>query len=150
MYQGNGSIGVSKTESKTSILYFIVRFFSYCQLIPSSIILWFLEISRIETKHLQYISGTLTDHSSSGPQKDHSLLALHPIEPHPTDQSSLDLQESLNLTISSYFINTLASPHANTWHHRGGPITQTIDNFCLNPNHQWYVENTWKTVISCI
>ena len=86
----------------------------------------------------------------SGPPKDHSLLASHPAEPHPTDQSSLDLQKSLNLNIASYFINTLASPHANTWHHRGGPITQTIDHFCLNPNHQRSVEHTWKTLISCI
>ena len=44
----------------------------------------------------------------------------------------------------------LAYPHDNTWHHRGGPITQTIDRFGLNPNHRRYVENTWKSVISCI
>ena len=106
--------------------------------------------SRVEPKLLKYISGNLTDHSLSGPPKDHSLLASHPTEPHPTDQSSLDLQKSLNLNIASYFINTLVSPHANTWHHRGGPITQTIDNFFLNPNHWRSVEHTWKTLISCI
>ena len=86
----------------------------------------------------------------SGPPKYHSLLASHPAEPHQTDQRSLDLNKSLNLNIASYFINTLAPPNFNTWRHRGGPSIQTIDHFCLNPNHQRYVENTWKTVISCI
>ena len=108
-----------KSESNTSILYFIVIFLSHYQLIPSWIILCFLGISIVETKLLQYISGTLTDHSSSGPPKDHSLLASHPVEPHPNDQRSLDLQKSLNLNISYYFINTLEYPHANTWYHRG-------------------------------
>ena len=93
---------------------------------------------------------TLTDHFLSGPPKDHPLLASHPAEPHPTDQSSLEKQKSLNLNTDSYFINTLASPHANTWHHIGGPITQTIDHFYLNPNHHRSVEHTRKTLISCI
>ena len=62
----------------------------------------------------------------------------------------MDLQKSLNLDIASYFINTLASPHSNTWHHRGAQITQTIDPFGLNPNHWRSVKHTWKTVISCI
>ena len=110
----------------------------------------FLGMSRFEPKLLQYIPGTLTDHSYSGPPKDHSLLASHPAEPHPTEQRSLDLHKSINLNIASYFIHTLASPHANTCHQRGGPITHTIDNFGLNPNHQWSVEHTWKTVIRCI
>ena len=110
----------------------------------------FLWISRVEPKILRYISVILTDHPSSGPPKYHSFLASHPAEPHRTDQSSLDLQKSFNLNIASYFINTLASPYANTWHHRGGPITQTIYHYCLNPNHQRYVEHTWKTLISCI
>ena len=110
----------------------------------------FLGKSRVEPKLLQYISGILTYHSLSGPPKDHSVLASNPAEPHPTDQSSLDLKKSLNLNIASYFINTLESPHANTWHHRGRTITQTIDHFCLNPNHQQYVEHTRKTLISCI
>ena len=115
-----------------------------------SIILSFLGISRVETKLLQYLSGTLTDHSFSGPPKYHSLIASHPVKPHPTDQSSLDLQKSLNLNIASYFISTLASPRDNTWHHRGGPITQTIGHFCLNPNDWRSVEHTWKTLLSCI
>ena len=72
----------------------------------------------------------------SGPPKDHSFLESHPVELHLTDQSSLELQKSLNLNIASGFIKTLASPHANTWHHRGGTIIQTIDNFGLNPNHR--------------
>ena len=37
----------------------------------------FIGISRVEPKLLHYILGTLTDHSLSGPQKDHSLLASH-------------------------------------------------------------------------
>ena len=83
----------------------------------------------------------------SGPPKDHSLLASHPAEPHPTDQSSLELQKSPNLNISSYFINTLATQHANIWHHRCGPITQTIDHLDLNYNHRRSVEHTQKTYI---
>ena len=62
----------------------------------------------------------------------------------------MELQKSLNLNIYSHFVNTLASPHDNTWHHIGGKITQTIDNFGINPNHWRYFENTWKTVISFI
>ena len=75
------------------------------------------------------------------------MLAPHPVESHPTDQSSLDLHKSIILNIASYFINTLESPHANNWYHRCGPITQIIDHFGLNPNHHRSVEHTWKTVI---
>ena len=110
----------------------------------------FLGISRVEPKLLQYILGTLTYHYLSVPPKYHSLIESNPVEPHPTDQSSLDLQKSLNLNIASYFINSLASPHANTWHQRGGTITQTIDHFCLNTNHRRYVEHTRKIFIICI
>ena len=62
----------------------------------------------------------------------------------------MDLQKSLNLNIASYFIITLESPHADTWHHSGGPITHTIDNFCLNPNNEQSVDHTQITVISYI
>ena len=98
-------------------------------------------------------TGTLTYHFLPGPPKDHKLLASRPAEPHPTDRSSLfclEKQKSLNINIASYFIETLASPHENTWHHRGGPITQTIDHIYLNPNHRRFMEHTWKTLISCI
>ena len=115
-----------------------------------SIILCFLGKSIVETIIIQYISGTLTDHSLSGPPYDHSLLASNPVEPHPTNQSYLELNKSLKLNIAFYFINTLAPPHANTWHQRGGPIKYTIDDFCLNPNHWRSVEHTWKTLISFI
>ena len=139
-----------KSESKTSILLLYCEILSYYQLIILSIILCFLGKSRVETRILQYISDTLTDHYFSEPQIKHSLLASHPAEPHPTDQSSLDLQKSRNLNISSYFINTLEFPHVNTWHHRVEPITQTINRFGLNPNHQRSVEHSRKTFISCI
>ena len=112
-----------------------------------SIILCYLGNPKVGT------TGTLIDQFLPGPPKDHKLLASHPAEPHPTDQSSLfslEKQKSLNIKIESYFIETLVSPHENTWHHIGGPITQTIDNFSLNPNHWRSVEYTWKTLISCI
>ena len=51
----------------------------------------------------------------------------------------------LTLTFIFHFINTFAPPpHANTWHRRGGPITQTIDHFGLNTNHRRYAERTRK------
>ena len=71
-----------KTESITSILLLYCEKKSYYQLIPLSIILCYLEISRVEIKLLQYISGNSTDHSSSGPTKYHSLIASHPVEPY--------------------------------------------------------------------
>ena len=112
-----------------------------------SIILCHLVKLKVET------TGTVTDHFLPEPPKDQNLPASHPVEPHPTDRSSLfslEEQKSLKINIASYFIETLASPHENTWHHRGGPITQTIDSISLNPNHQRAVEHTWKTLISCI
>ena len=148
-YQRNGRPGISNQRVRHPYFYFIV-IFPYYQLIPLSIILCFLGKSRVEPKLLTYISDTLTDHSLPGPPKYHSFLASHPAEPHPTNQSSLELQKSLNLNIASYFINNLASPHANTWHHRGGPITQTINHSFLNPDHRQSVEHTWKTLIGCI
>ena len=48
----------------------------------------------------------------SGSPKYNSFLVSHPVEPHPTDQSSLDLHKSLKLNIASYFINTLAGGRA--------------------------------------
>ena len=96
-----------KSESNTSILLIYCGLFSYYQLIPLSIILRFLVKSRVEPKILHYISGTLTYHSFSGPPKYHSLIASHPVEPHPTDQICLELYKSLNLTISSCVLNSL-------------------------------------------
>ena len=103
-----------------------------------SIILCYLGKSKVEP------TGTLTEHFLSGPSKHHSLLASHTAEPHLTDQSSLEKHKSLNINIASYFIETLAPPHPNAWHHRGGPLTQTIDHFSLNHNHRRSVELTWK------
>ena len=150
MYQGNGSIVIINRRVKHPSFYFIVIFFHILSLSLCQLFYIFLGISRVEPKLLQYISGTLTDHSLSGHPKDHSLLASHPVEPHLTDQIYSDLQKSLNLNIPSNFISTLEPPHANIWHHRGGTITHTIDNFGLNPNHRRSVEHTWKKVIGCI
>ena len=114
--------------------------FSYYQLISLSIVLC-------------YLGKYLTDQLFPGPPKDHLLLAPRPVEPHPTDWRYLfhfEKQKSLNINIASYFIETLASPHENTWNRRGGPITQTINHFSLNHNHRRSVEHTWKTLISCI
>ena len=73
-----------KSESKTSIVL------SYCEIVSHiislslfSIILCYLGKSKVEP------TGNLTDHFLSGPPKDHSLLASHPVEPRLTDQSSL-------------------------------------------------------------
>ena len=129
MYQRNGRLGISNQRVRHPLFYFIVRFFSYYQLIPFSIILYFFGKSRVESKILQYISGNLSNHSFSGPPKDHTFLASHPAEPHPTDQRTLEKQKSLKINIASYFIDTSAYPHTSTWHNRGGPITQTIDHF---------------------
>ena len=112
-----------------------------------TVILCYLGQSRVET------TGTLIDHLFPGPPKDHQLLAPHPAEPYPADRSSLfflEKQKLLNITIAFYFFKTLASPHKNTWHNRGVPITQTIDHFYLNHNHRRSIEHTWKTLISCI
>ena len=115
-------------ESDIHIFKLFCDCFSYNQLIPLSIILFYLVKTKAEP------TDTLTDNFLPGPPKDHQLLASNPTEPHPTDQSSffsLEKQKSLNINIASYFLETLAPPHENTWHHRGGPITQTIDNFLL-------------------
>ena len=80
-----------------------------------------------------------------GPPKSHLLLAPCPAEPHITDQRlhfSLGKKKSLNINIASYFLETLASLHENTWHHRGGPITQTINHFYPNHNNLQYVPQT--------
>ena len=89
----------------------------------------------------------------SGPPKDHLFLAPRPTEPHPNDQRShfsLEKQKSLNINIASYSLETLASPNEKTWHDRGGPITQTINHFSLNPIHRRSVEHTRKTIISSL
>ena len=148
----SGSIGVSrkwnqwhrKADSNKSIILL------YCEtslqvirlsLFPLSYV--FKGLSIVEPKLILSISGTQinhslpgtqTDHSSSEPPKYHSLLSSHPIEPYPGGQSSWELQKSPNLNIAYYFINILESPNYSTCHHRGGPITHTIDNFVLNPN----------------
>ena len=104
-----------------------------------SIILGVLGISNVEpTCNLIY-------HFFPGPPKYHLLLAPCPAKPHPTDQRShlsLEKQKSLNINIASYFLETLASLNGKTWHERGGPISQTINQFSLNPNHQRSVEDT--------
>ena len=60
----------------------------------------------------------------------------------------MENKQKININIASFFLETLASPNEKTWHDRGGPITQTINHFSLNPNHRWYVEKTRKIMIS--
>ena len=55
----------------------------------------------------------------------------------------------LNLNISSYYINQLASPYISTWHTAGGPITQKTKHLDLNKHHIRTVEITWKMVNDC-
>ena len=93
----------------------------------------------------------LTDHDFQGPPKYHLSLAPCLSEPHLTDRRykfSLENKQKLNINIESFFLETLASPNEKTWHDTGGPITQTINHFSLNPNHRRSVEKTWKTMIS--
>ena len=135
MYQVSGSIGISKQRVRHPSFYFFVIFFhivslSLCQLS------YVFEISRVEPKILQYKSGTLTDHSSSVPSKDHSLLVLHPVETHPTDQRSLDLQKSLNVNIASYFINTLACPHVCSSPKKDNPSKPQRGKSNWNPSEE--------------
>ena len=96
---------------------------------------------------LCYLDKYLTAHAFPGPPKDHLLLEPCPARPHPTDRRShfsLEEQKSLNINTASYFLETLASLNGKTWHERGGPIAQTINQFSLNPNHQRSVEDTQK------
>ena len=89
-----------------------------------------------------YLGKYLTDHDFPGPPKDHLLLAPCLAEPHPTDRGykfSLENKQQLNINIASFFLVTLASPNKKTWHDTGCPITKTINNFYLNPNH-------WRSV----
>ena len=90
-----------KSESNTSTLLLYCDIFFILSAYPFVNYLMFLGISRVEPKICQYSSGTLTDHSLSGPPKDHSFLESHPVELHLTDQSSLELHKSLNLNIDS-------------------------------------------------
>ena len=111
----------------------------YYQLIPFSIILCRL-------------GKSLTYHDLPGPPKDHLLLAPCTAEPHLTDRRyhfSLG-KKTLNINISYYFLETLASLNEKTWHDTGGPITQTINHLSLNPNHRRSVEKTWKKIISSL
>ena len=95
-----------------------------------------------------FFGKSLTDHDSQGPPK---KLAPCLAEPHLTDQRynlSLENKQKLNINITSFFLDTLASPNEKTRHDTGGPITKTINHFSLNPNHRRSVEKTWKTMIS--
>ena len=85
------------------------------------------------------------------PPEDHLLMAPCPAEPHLTDRRyHFPLKKNLNINIASFFLETLAPPNEKTWHDTGGPITQTINHFSLNPNHWRSVEKTWKTMISSL
>ena len=42
---------------------------------------------------------------------------------------------ALNLNISYYFLNHLASPDVSTWHTAGGPITQTIKRLGIDKHN---------------
>ena len=102
---------------------------------------------------LCYLGKSLTDHDLPGLPKYHLLLAPCLAEPHLTDQryhSSLENKQKLNITIASFFLETLASLNEKTWHDTGGPITKTINHFYLNPNHRRSVKKTRKAMISSL
>ena len=42
---------------------------------------------------------------------------------------------TMNLNITSYFLNILASPDVSTWFTTGGPITKTIKYIGLTKHH---------------
>ena len=140
------SINVSKkwkqwciiNKSKTSIVLSYHEFhFHIISLFSLSIILC-------------YLGKSLTDHDLPGLPEDHLFLAPCLAEYHLTDRRyhfSLENKQKLNINIASFFLENLASPNEKTWHDTGGPITQTINHFYLNPNHQRSVEKTWKTMI---
>ena len=102
---------------------------------------------------LCYLGKSLTDHDLPGPPKDHILLAPCLTEPHLTDRRyhfSLGNKQKLNINIAYFYLETLAYLNKKNWYETGGPITQTINHFSLNPNHWRSVENTWKTMISSL
>ena len=129
-----------KSKSNTSI------FISYCEFLFHIISLFILSVL------LCYLGRSLTYRDLPGPPKDHLFLAPCPAEPHLTDQRyhfSL-VKKTLNINIASYFLENLASQILKTWHDTEGPITQTINHSYLNHNHRWYVEKTWKKMISSL
>ena len=115
---------------------FIVRIFQITSLSLYKYSHFFKGLSISKPKPHKSLSETQTDYSSPVPPKAHSSLSSHPIEPYPTGQSSLDFKTTLNLNIDYYLLNNVDSPHNITWHHRGGTITQTIHDFCLDHNHR--------------
>ena len=54
-----------------------------------------------------------------------------------------------NMSIASYFLNILASPHVSTWYTTGGPIIKTIKHLGLTKHHRRTVEITWLMVNKC-
>ena len=80
------------------------------------------------------------------------LLKIHLRPQHTSsERSNFSFEKkSLKINIVSYFFKTLASPNEKTWHDRGGPITQKINHFSLNPDHRRSVEKDMKKKISSL
>ena len=79
-----------------------------------------------------FLGKSLADHDFQGLPKDHLSLAPCLAEPHLTDRRynfSLENKQKLNINITSFFLDTLASPDEKTWHDRGGPITKNNQSF---------------------
>ena len=55
----------------------------------------------------------------------------------------------LNLNITSYFLNILASPDVSTWSTTGGPINKTIKHLGLTRHHRKTEERTCHMVNKC-
>ena len=70
--------------------------------------------------------------------------------PSPQNLSKLVNRNTLlNLNITSYFLNILASPDVSTWSTTGGPINKTIKYLGLTRHHQNTAERTWCMVNKC-
>ena len=101
---------------------------------------------------------TLEDHSNKStnnvptpiyPQKIQAPLSEGK-RPSPQHLSKLVNKNTLlNLNITSYFLNILASPDVSTCSTKCGPINKTINLLSLTRNNPKTVERTWYMVNKC-
>ena len=128
----------------------------------------FLNISSLSVIYLIYLFSNFFLYATNNPTLEYNSNkctnnVLTPIYPQKTQvtlsEEKIPLPKHLskfvnkntllNLNITSYFHNTLASPDVSTWFTTGGPINKTIKHFGLTRHHGKTVEITWHMVNSC-
>ena len=136
----------NRSESKTPIVL------SYCNIFfilsAYTFVNYLMLFMKTQGWTHRYFNRPLISRTSKRPPID-STTSRRTISYWPKISLLFGKKKSININIASYFLETLASPHENTWYHRGDPSTQIINhsNLIIIVGGLWNIHGKYWLVV---